>query len=91
MAQYVGVARLGRHQSTTYTTAAAGSLSAVSATKIRVVSTTDAFIRTDGTTATTADVYLPALSPEYFSVTPGQLVSAIGVGAAGQIHTTECP
>ena len=91
MRTYQGIARLGVHQNTAYTTATAGAVATtvpLGVEKIRVMVTTDSCIRTDGTTATTNDVYLPALSPEYFLVTQGQNVSAIGFNSAGTLHVT---
>ncbi len=92
MAQYVGVGRLGIQQSVACTTAAAGTSAVISpgVYKARVLATTDTFITTNSVTATTAiGIYLPALAPEYFSVTPGQTISGINVSAAGTLHITE--
>lgn len=89
--QYIGVGRLGTVQSVAYT-GTAGTITNPIGTqtyKVRVLVTTDAFITTDGTVATTAGTYLPALSAEYFAVTPGQKVSAIQVSAAGTLYVTE--
>jgi hypothetical protein len=57
---------------------------------VRVVCTTDAFIKIDNSpTATTSDVFCPANTPEYFSITPGQKVSAVQSSAAGTLYVTE--
>jgi hypothetical protein len=34
-------------------------------------------------------VYIPADSPEYFTASPGQKVSAIQVSSSGTLHVTE--
>jgi hypothetical protein len=91
-ARYYGVGRLSTHQSVAYTGSAGTIASAVGAQtyKVRVLTTTDAFIKIDNSpTATSSDVYLPALQAEYFHITPGQKVSAIQVSAGGTLHVTE--
>lgn len=91
--QYTGVARLLTHQSAAYTGTAGTITNPVAGQtyKVRVLVTTDAYIKIDDTpTATTADVYLPALEPEYFAITPGMKVSAIQVASGGTLHVTEC-
>lgn len=92
--QYIGTGRLGTHQSVAYT-GTAGEISNVIGTqtyKVRVVVTSAAYIKihqdADANAATT-DVYMPADSPEYFSCTPGQKVSAVQVSAGGTLHVTE--
>lgn len=89
---YIGTGRLGTHQSASYT-GTAGTITNVVGTqtyKVRVFVTTDAYIKIDNApTATTGDVYLTGLSPEYFTITPGQKVSAIQVASAGSLHVTE--
>jgi hypothetical protein len=40
-------------------------------------------------TATSADMYMAADLPEYFTVSSGQKVSAVQVSAAGDLHVTE--
>lgn len=92
--QYVGTGRLGTHQSVAYTGTAGTIATAISSgiSKIRVVTTTAAYIKIDGSpTATTSDVYRPADVVEYFTVTPGMKVSAIQVSANGTLHVTEIP
>lgn len=58
---------------------------------LRVISTTDCFIRisTAGTAAAAnVDVYLPANTPEYFDCPTLAKVSAIQVSAGGSIYVT---
>lgn len=90
--QYLGHGRLGTHQSVPYT-GTAGTITDAVATgtlKVRVVVTTAAFIKIDNNpTATSSDVYLPADSPEYFTIAAGQKVSAIQVSSGGTLHVTE--
>lgn len=91
--QYIGTARLGTHQSVAYTGTAGTITNGISANtlKIRVVLTSAGYILIgDGTAAQTSDVYMAADSPEYFSCTPGQKVSAIRLTASGTLHVTEC-
>jgi hypothetical protein len=90
--RYYGVGRLGTHQSVAFTGTAGTIANAVGAqtTKVRVLTTTDAFIKIDNApTATSSDVYLPAFQAEYFHITPGQKVSAIQAAAGGTLHVTE--
>ncbi len=89
---YYGVGRCGLHQTVACTTAAAGTSAVMSAgvMKVRIVATTDTFVTTNSVTATTAlGIYLPGLSAEYFTVTPGQTISGISVSAAGNLDITE--
>lgn len=74
-------------------TSAAGTTSAVSkdATCIRVISTTDCFIRiSTGGTAAVANtgLYLPAFTPEYFDCPIQAKVSAIRVSADGSVYVS---
>lgn len=89
--QYVGTARLGAFQSIAYTGTAGTIANPLSSQcyRVRVVVSTDAYITTDGSTATVGATYLPALTPEYFTVSPGQKVSAIQVAAGGTLYVTE--
>jgi hypothetical protein len=90
--QYWGAGRLGTHQSAAYTGTAGTITNVVGAGtfKVRVVVTSAAYVKVDNSpTATAADVYVPADSPEYFTVTPGQKVSAIQVVSGGTLHVTE--
>lgn len=90
--QYVGTGRLGAVQSVSYT-GTAGTIANVvglQTYKVRVLVTTDAYIRIDNSpTATTSDSYLPGLAAEYFTITPGQKVSAIQVASNGTLFVTE--
>jgi hypothetical protein len=89
--QYIGTGRLGTVQSVAYTGTAGTITNALGGQtyKVRVVVTTDSFITTDGSTATSAGTYLPGLAAEYFTVSPGQKVSAIQVTTAGTLYVTE--
>lgn len=93
--QYWGTGRLGTHQSVAYTGTAGTIANAIGSgvQKVRVVVTSAAYIKIAKTspTATTSDVYMPADSPEYFTVNPGQKVSAIQVTSGGTLHVTEIP
>ena len=92
MATYWGTGRLGSHQSVAYT-GSAGTITNAFGTgtqKVRVVVTSAAFILiAKDPTATSAGVYMPADSPEYFTVNPGEKVSAIQVSSGGTLHVTE--
>lgn len=97
--QYIGTARWNgaTKQSVSYTGTAGTSANIVSSGiyKVRIVSTTDAYVlAVDGpafTAVTTATGgYLPALSVEYISVSPGQKISAIQVSSAGTLDVMEC-
>ena len=90
--QYFGTGRIGAAQTVAYTgtqgIVGTGVTSGVY--KVRVVTTTDAFITTDGSTpSTTSGAYVPALSAEYFTVTPGQKVAAVQVSAGGTLFVCE--
>jgi hypothetical protein len=89
--QYIGTGRLGTVQSVAYTGTAGTITNAVGTQtyKVRVLVTTDAFVTTDSTTATSAASPVPAMSPEYFTVSPGQKVSAIQMSAGGTLYVTE--
>ena len=90
--QYYGTGRLGTHQSVAYT-GTAGTITTAITTgtqKVRVVCTTAAYIKIDNSpTATTNDVYIAGDSAEYFTVTPGQKVSAVQFSTGGTLHVTE--
>jgi hypothetical protein len=90
--QYFGTGRLGTHQSVAYTGTAGTITTAMSdgVNKVRVVVTTTAYIKIGSSpTATTSDVYLPADAAEYFTIRPGEKVSAIQVASGGTLHVTE--
>lgn len=91
--QYIGTARWGLTQSIPYTTSVGTIPTGVSAGvyKVRVLTSTDAFVTADGTTpSATNGTYVPALTYEHITVTPGQHLAAIQVAAAGTLYTTEC-
>jgi hypothetical protein len=91
--QYIGTARLGIMQNVAYTGTAGVIANPIGAEtyKVRVVVTTDAFVTTDGTTpSSTNGAYVPGLTAEYFTTTPGQKVSAVQVSAGGTLYVTEC-
>jgi len=90
--QYVGTARIGPSGNAAYT-GTAGTYGPCSSQtyKVRVLVTTDAWVTFDGTTpSNTAGAYVPALEPEYFTVTPGQSVKAVNVSAGGTLYVSEC-
>lgn len=59
-------------------------------TVIRVWLTTAGFIKIAASpTATTADIPMPANTPEYFVVPPGSKVSAIQSASGGTLYVTE--
>lgn len=90
--QYFGTGRLGTVQSVAYTGTAGTITNAVGPQtyRVRVVCTTDAFIKIDNSpTATSSDSYIPANSVEYFTISPGQKVSAIQSSAGGTLYVTE--
>lgn len=90
--QFIGTGRIGPTQNVAFTGTAATITNGISAGvyKIRVWCTTDAFVKVDSSpTATTGDMPISAGSPEYFSCTPGQKVSAIQQSASGTLYVTE--
>jgi hypothetical protein len=90
--QYVGTGRLGTTQSVAYSTTAGTIANPASSQtyKVRVVCTSDAFVRIDDNpTATASDALLPAGAPEYFTITPGMKVSAVQVASSGVMYVTE--
>jgi hypothetical protein len=90
--QYVGTGYLGTHQVKAYTTSAEiDNAIGTGVNKVRVVVTTAAYIKVGKTpvTATTSDVYMPADSPEYFTIRPGEKVAAVQVSSGGNLHVTE--
>ena len=90
--QYIGVGLPGTTQNVAYT-GTAGTIAngiGLGVYKVRLMVTTDAFVKIDSSpTATTADMYMPAFSVEYFSCRPGQKVSAIQVSSGGTLYVTE--
>lgn len=89
---YIGTARLGKMQNAAYTgTPGATAAIGLEVNKVRLVTTTDAFVTTDGSTpSSTNGAYLPALTPEYFTTSGGQVISAVQVASAGTLYVTEC-
>jgi hypothetical protein len=58
--------------------------------QVRIVCTTGAFVLIgDSPTATTSDMPTFADLPEYFSITPGQKVSAIQSSSGGTLYVAE--
>ena len=54
------------------------------------MTTTDAYVKVDGTNpATSSDMYMVAFSPEYFTCSQGEKVSAIQVSSGGTLYVTE--
>lgn len=90
--QFKGTGLLGTHQSKSYT-GTAGTIDDVigdGVLIVRVVVTTDAFIKIGkAVTATANDVPLFANQPEYFSCSAGMVVSAIQSSSGGTLHVTE--
>jgi hypothetical protein len=92
MRNYIGVGRFGAVQNVAYTTTAGTIASGIGlgCTVVRVVATTDCYIKVDKSpTATTSDVLLPASDPEYIIVNPGEKISAIQVSSGGTLNVTE--
>ena len=90
--QYVGTGRQGTHQSASYTGTAGTITNAITdqVTKVRVIVTSAAYVKIDKSpTATSSDMYMPADSAEYFTVSAGMKVSAIQVTSSGTLHVTE--
>ena len=91
---YWGTGRISTKQTVSYTGTAGTITNPVGAQtyKVRVVCTTDAYVLTvDGATVATAatGAYVPALAVEYFTITPGQKVSAIQVASGGTLEVVE--
>lgn len=94
MALVGGVGRLGTVQPVTYTGTAAMTTNGAGngVHVVRVVATTDCYIRTGPSpTATTSDTFLPAKWPEYINVMPGEKVSAVQAASGGVLYVTEIP
>lgn len=91
--QYIGTARLGPMQNVAFTATPGAIANKIGSEtyRVRVLVTADAFVTTDGTTpSATNGAYVPALAAEYFTVTSGQIVTAVQVSAAGTLYVTEC-
>lgn len=94
MPQYWGTGRLGTHQSAAYTGTPGNTATAVGngVQKVRVVVTSAAYVKIGQTAiASSNDVYMPIDTPEYFTVNPGERVSAVQVSSGGTLHVTELP
>lgn len=90
--QYYGTGRLGTVQSASYSGTAGTISNPVGAQtyRVRVLVTTDAYIVIgNNPTATSSGTYLTGLVPEYFTITPGQKVSAIEISSSGTLNVTE--
>ncbi len=90
--QYIGTGYLGTHQVKAFTTTATIDNAVGAGTqKVRVVVTAAAYIKIGKApiTATTSDPYMPADSPEYFTIRPGESVAAVQVSSGGNLHVTE--
>ena len=86
------VGRPGITQSVAYTGTAGSVASGISngVNRVRVVCTTDAYVTFDGSPpSATSGVYVPAKTPEYFAVSPGQIASAVQLSAGGTLSVTE--
>jgi hypothetical protein len=86
------VYRLGDHQSVIYTASAGTITNAFSpSTKlVRVLTTSAAYVKVGNSPkATSADVYVPADTPQFFMASPGMKVSAVQVSSSGTLHVTE--
>lgn len=90
--QYFGTGRLGTVQSASYTGTAGTITNPVGPQtyRVRVLVTTDAYVRIgNNPTAVSGDTYMTGLVPEYFTITPGQKVSAVEVSSGGTLNVTE--
>lgn len=84
--------RPGATQSVAYTGTAGTISNAVGAQtyQVRVWCTSQAYIAFGASpTATTSDIPIPANTPEYFTITPGQKVSAVRDSTSGTLFVTE--
>lgn len=93
---YFGTGRVGTKQTVSYTGTAGTIANAITSgvQKVRVIVTTDAYVLpVDGAAVATAatGIYLPALAPEYLTISAGQKVSAIQVSSGGTLEVVEIP
>lgn len=89
---YYGTGRQSTTQKVAYTGTAGMITNGVGAQcrRVRVFVTSDAYVKIgDSPTATTSDMYMTAGLAEYFTITPGQKVSAVQVSAGGNLIVTE--
>lgn len=81
--------RPGTHDVTAYTgTAGASDAIPPGITVVRVLTTTDAYVRFGATATSTTGFYMNAETPEYFRVIPGEIISALKVTDDGNLHVT---
>lgn len=90
--QYWGTGRQGPTQASSFTTTA-GTIASTwndGTLKVRVIVTASAYVRTDGTAASSSDMYMAANVPEYFTINPSGKVSAISsvTGTTGFVFAT---
>ena len=91
MQQYIGTGRIGTSQNVAYT-GTAGISRRLERKPTRYgfsLPLTHGSQRTALLRVRTAGAYVPALSPEYFTVTPGQATKAVQVAAGGTLYMTE--
>lgn len=91
--QYIGTGRLSTVQTIATTASSLGATNAFGAQtyKVRVVANTAVHVKIgDGSqTAAATDSFVPANSPEYFTVTPGQKIAAIRAATGGLVTATD--
>lgn len=77
----------GRGVSVAYTgTAGTTSALADEATAVSIVTTTDAFVRVNGTAAANVDLYVPSGCPVVLEVNKGATISAVQVSSGGTLY-----
>lgn len=88
--QYIGTGCLGAGQTVAYTGTAGNSTAAPDGIhKVRVVVTTAAYVAVGkSAVASSSFTYMPADSPEYFTIRPGERVSAVQVSSGGNVNVT---
>lgn len=91
--QYWGTGRISSVTTSAAYTGTAGSVANINTGvfKVRVITTTTAFIAIDNAAAASSvtGCYMAAESPEYFTISPGQRVSAVQASANGTLYVTE--
>jgi hypothetical protein len=93
MAENINYRRIGTTQTLAATgTSAIGSAFGAQSYLIRVVGNTPLHIKVQdsavATVATTADPYLPANWPDFFTITPGQKIATIRASTDGIVTST---
>jgi hypothetical protein len=53
---------------------------------VRLVATVNCWVEIGATAAATTSTFLPANSPEYFEVLPGELVAVVQASGAGSLY-----